>query len=98
MNTSLRENFLQKLHRNPPLLLKKRRINRLIQVYQDLEKTLRSLKQNTNGMLESQTAINIRKLILQLSISKRRLERKIGNTLLIEKQHLKKRIKAVFDN
>jgi hypothetical protein len=36
----------------------------------------------------------VRKLIAQLSRSKRRIERKIGNTLLLEKQHLKRKIKT----
>ena len=74
-------------------------INELIRVYQDLERTLRGLKasleKNTENSLKQ---INVRALIVSLSRSKRRLERKIGNTLLLEKQHLKKKLRQITAN
>ena len=74
-------------------------LHELIRVYQDLEKTLRALKASAGRNLEgSLKEINVRKLIAQLSRSKRKLERKIGNTLLLEKQHLKRRLKEIASN
>lgn len=74
-------------------------INELIRVYQDLERTLRGLKASLERNAESSLKqINVRALIVQLSRSKRRLERKIGNTLLLEKQHLKKKLRQITSN
>ncbi len=95
MREIIKDGFLQRLYRTSPLLLRQPKIHNLVKIYQDLEKTLKSLRQTRGGGSMNETAINIRKLILQLTISKRRLERKIGNTLLLEKQHLKRRIRAV---
>lgn len=81
--------------------MKNRKINELVRVYHDLEKTLKLLRKNAerNLALESSLRhINVRKLIAQLSRSKRRIERKIGNTLLLEKQHLKRRIRELTDS
>jgi len=76
---------------------RKRKVNELVRVYQDLEKTLKALRENCErnlGLDSSLRHINVRKLIVQLSRSKKHLERKIGNTILLEKQQFKKRIKA----
>ncbi|MBI4405514.1 MAG: hypothetical protein HY537_15230 [Deltaproteobacteria bacterium] len=82
-------------------LPRKPHISRLLRVYQDLERTLKSLKANHNShrtLSFSAKGINIRKLITQLSRSKRRLERKIGNTILLEKQQLKRKIRVFASN
>ncbi len=72
------------------------KLHELIRVYQDLEHTLQGLRRSVEKNAEhSLRNINVRKLMVQLARSKRRLERKIGNTLLIEKQHLKKRLHAI---
>jgi hypothetical protein len=93
------ESFLHKIYSTSPHRLRGSKINELIRVYQDLEKTLRGLKDTAGKSAESSLRqINVRKLIVQLSRSKRRLERKIGNTLLLEKQHLKKRIRNIASN
>ncbi len=81
--------------------MKNRKINELLRVYHDLEKTLKQLSASAEKNLHIESSlrqINVRKLINQLSRSKRRLERKIGNTLLLEKQHLKRRLKALTSN
>ena len=70
------------------------KIGNLVRVYQDLERTLRNLKQvhRGNGSVPN---INLKKLINQLSVSKKRMERKIGNTVLLEKQNFKNRIRSI---
>ena len=94
-----KESFLKKIYETSPSLLKRRRLTELVKVYQDLEKTLKHLKESAGRTTETSLShINVRKLIVQLSRSKRRLERKIGNTLLLEKQHLKKRIRNLASN
>ena len=68
----------------------------LIRVYHDLEKTLKGLRKRVEkNSPHGLSNINVRALIHQLTRSKRQLERKIGNTLLLEKQHLKRRLKAM---
>jgi len=93
-----KESFLRKIYQTSPVLLKKRKLNELVRVYQDLEKTLKNLKKSAERAETTLGHINVRKLISQLSRSKRRLERKIGNTILLEKQHLKRRIKVLTSN
>ena len=75
------------------------KLDELVKVYEDLEKTLRGLKRTvklsgSNPMMQ----INLRKLISQLSKSKRQIERKIGNTLMHERAHLLQRIGRFKDN
>lgn len=72
----------------------KHRLIELIRVYQDLERTLRELKAvaGSGGHLAALKHIDVRSLIKRLSNSKRRLERKIGNTLVLETDHMKRRI------
>lgn len=88
---------MRKLYETSPKILRAPRIAELVRVYHDLEKTLTGLKRSYNKIqsCESVGAINLMKLIEQLSRSKRRLERKIGNTILLEKQQLKRRIRAI---
>jgi hypothetical protein len=79
----------------------KARLGELIRIYQDLEKTLRGLKRRYEKYEKHDARfahLDLRKLISQLSRSKKRLERKIGNTLLLEKQHLKRRLKVITDS
>jgi hypothetical protein len=66
----------------------------LIRVYQDLELTLRDLKRASDKprAVCGIQYIDVRSLIRQLSRSKTRLERKIGNTLLLETDQIKRRI------
>jgi len=74
-------------------------LHELVRVYHDLERTLQSLRRTVERNAEhSLKNINVRKLMVQLARSKRRIERKIGNTLLLEKQHLKKRLQALTAN
>ena len=65
----------------------------LVRVYEDLEKTLKSLKASSSEKIEGPYAINLRKLVEQLSRSKKRIERKIGNKILLERQNLKRKMK-----
>lgn len=75
------------------------KLSELLRVYQDLEKTLRELKAvagSRAGLGSALKHIDVRGLIRQLSVSKRRLERKIGNTLLLEKAHIRRRIQSLL--
>jgi hypothetical protein len=90
--------LLEKVYDNSTLALKSKKIEELIRVYQDLEKTLKSLKASYEQNSAHSNYINVKKLIDQLSRSKKKLERKIGNTVLLEKQHFKKRLKAIASN
>lgn len=66
----------------------------LVRVYQDLERTLRELKSvaGSRASVSALKHIDVRHLIDRLSQSKKRLERKIGNTLVLETDHMKRRI------
>lgn len=87
---------MEKLRIQSSKIFQHAQVLKLIQVYQDLERTLRKLKkreaESKKGAGPIQP-INMYKLISQLSRSKKKLERKIGNTLLLEKQQLKRKIK-----
>lgn len=71
-----------------------KKLEELVRVYEDLENTLKILRRK--GLTERSPLhqINVRKLVAQLSRSKRRLERKISNTILLEKQVLKRRLRS----
>ncbi len=75
-----------------------RGLGELLRVYQDVERTLKSLRASAGPLDPSQYPINLKKLITQLSRSKRQIERKIGDTLFQEKQNLKRRFKAFTSN
>lgn len=75
------------------MIIKKPRIEQLLRVYEDVESLLRTLKQKESQMRGAH-AIDVRKLIEQLARSKKRLERKIGNTLLLEKHNIKRKIRG----
>jgi len=77
---------------------RKIKLDELVKVYHDLEKTLRGLKAMAERAECHLGTINVRKLITQLSLSKRRIERKIGNTLLLDKRHLKRRFTDLASN
>lgn len=92
----IKDSFLKKVTDRSPLPLTKDPVAELIRVYQDLERTLRDLKKTYDeSAVTSIQYINVKKLIEQLSRSKKKLERKINNTLLLEKQQLKRRFKAL---
>lgn len=69
-------------------------VNELLRVYEDLEKLIQSLTKPS--VKEDEQPINVKKLIEQLSDSKLRLERKIGNTLLLEKDQLRYRLRSLM--
>lgn len=75
-------------------ITRKRNLLELVRVYQDLERTLRELKSvaESHARATPLKHIDIRQLIDRLSQSKRRLERKIGNTLALETDQMKRRI------
>lgn len=70
-----------------------KRLSDLVSVYEDLEKTLKGLR--TSSLLQGKNSlqeINIKKLITQLSKSKRKIERKISATLVNEKAQMRSQI------
>lgn len=76
-------------------------ISDLMKVYQDVERTLKGLRETaerTFGGENSLAHINLKKLINHLTDSKLDLEQKIGDTLLHEKQLLKRRLKTLASN
>lgn len=76
------------------IINKKRNLQELVRVYQDLERTLRELKSlaGNHARISPLKHIDMRHLIDRLSQSKRRLERKIGNTLSLETDQMKRRL------
>lgn len=75
----------------------KESMSELIRVYQDLERTLKNLRQLApNGPQAAVRQVNLPRLIDQLSQSKRRIERKIRNTLLLEKEGLKRNLRHMM--
>lgn len=98
MRPQFKNTFLRTISETSPRVLKRPGISELVKAYEDLEKTLRVLKANCERNFVGESSlrhINVRKLITQLSRSKKKLERKIGNTILLEKQSLKKRVRAL---
>ena len=96
-----KRSFLRNVYSSSPKLLKRQGVLELVRAYEDLEKTLKGLKKTYGNahMLESSIhSINVKKLIDQLSRSKKKLERKIGNTLLLEKQQWEKKFRAMTSN
>jgi hypothetical protein len=73
---------------------RKRKLLELVRVYQDLERTLRELKlvAGSRPRISPLKHIDVSHLIDRLSQSKRRLRRKIGNTLVLETDQMKRRI------
>jgi hypothetical protein len=70
-----------------------KKLNELVGVYEDLEKTLKGLR--ASAILHGSNSlkqINLHKLIAQLSKSKRKIERKISSTLVHEKAQLSYRL------
>jgi len=74
------------------MVIRKSKLEQLLRVYEDVESVLRNLRQK-EGQMDESSSIDVRKLIEQLARSKRRIKSKIGNTLLLEKQNIKRRIK-----
>lgn len=71
------------------------KVNELLRVYEDLEKTLKGLRAAA-GADNSIHNINLKRLVKQLSASKRKLERKISSTLLMERQQWQTRLRKVL--
>jgi hypothetical protein len=71
-----------------------RKLLELVRVYKDLERTLRELKSVSGARTDRSVLkhIDVGALIHRLSQSKRRLERKIGNTLILETDQMKRRL------
>ncbi len=77
--------------------MKSPKMDQLLRVYEDLEGVLKHLKKEgeRRSQFGSHHSIDIRKLVDQLSRSKKKLERKIGNKLLLEKQTIKRRLRLI---
>jgi len=88
-------NFREKTSSRSAMILKNTKLNELIRVYQDLERTLRALKANAERSVAAES-INIGKLIERLSRSKRKLEKKIGEALNAEKAQIRKRFNRLL--
>ncbi len=72
------------------------RLSDLMRVYEDLEDTLKGLRQMARKSSSMPlTQINLQKLITQMSKNKKRLERKIATTFLLETTYLKKRFGGI---
>jgi hypothetical protein len=91
--------LIEKLQKLPPRVWKSQKLLEWVNAYWDIEQTIEELKKaNANNKHFSAIQyINIKKLVEHLTQSKKRLERKINNKLLLEKQHLKRRIKKWSD-
>ena len=70
------------------------RLTEWVRTYLDLDKTMGALFHQSEK-LEPMLRINVTRLIQQLSASKRKLERRISNRLLLEKHHLGMKIKGL---
>lgn len=86
--------MLEKIYGRSSRAIKTKSIDELLRVYEDLERTLRSIRRAGENNVYP---INVRKLIDQLSRSKKRIERKIGNKILLKRQNLRRRIKRLAD-
>lgn len=89
--------MLDRIYDRSSKVIKGKRMDDLIRVYEDLEKTLKTIRDTAGEGGAAAYPINVRKLIQQLARSKKRLERKIGNKILLERQNLKRRIKRFAD-
>ncbi len=67
-----------------------KRLGDLIHVYHDLESLITSI--NKSAIPHS---IDVQKLLRQLQTSRRKLERRICNTLLLETRGIKKRLRRI---
>lgn len=84
--------MLEKLYERSSRTIRTKGVDELVRVYEDLERTLKSL---SKGSTAAGYPINLRKLVEQLSRSKKRLERKIGNQLLLKRQNIRRKIKRI---
>lgn len=75
-------------------------LEELLELYSDLERTLRQLghsTKNTARVGTSKAAIDMRKLVRELSRAKVEVEQRIQNTLLVEGDKLKRRIESATE-
>lgn len=71
------------------------KVTELVKVYRDVERLLSKLKKSIENSPSEDPPIDLYKLMERLNQSKKKLERKIGNTILLEKQQIRKRFKKV---
>ena len=72
-------------------------LEELLELYSDLERTLRRLGDDTRKTARAggiKAAIDVRKLVRELSRAKIAVEQRIHNKLLIERDRLRRRIEA----
>lgn len=72
-------------------------LQELLELYSDLERTLRRLGEDTKRTAREGTAkaaIDMRKLVRELSRAKVEVEQRIQNKLLVERERLRKKIEA----
>ena len=67
----------------------------LVKVYEDLENLLKALRQKGDSLTDEVRQLNIKDLRVQLARTKTILERKIGNTVLLETQNLKRKLRNI---
>lgn len=94
----MKRTLLKRISDSSPSVLNRPSVLELIRAYEDFERTLKDLKKTCEKNLLTDSSlgqINVRKLIEQLSRSKKKLARKISNTILLEKQSLQKRISSL---
>lgn len=90
--------MLEKLYGRSSKIVKAKGVEELVRVYEDLERTLKGICDvSVGGTADSNYPIDVTKLIDQLSRSKKRLERKIGNKILLRRQSLRRRIRRFAD-
>jgi hypothetical protein len=69
-----------------------KKLDELLRVYEDLEHTLKALTHAAERRAESSLKqINVKKLVSQLSHSKKKIERKLGSRFQIKKLSFKTR-------
>jgi hypothetical protein len=71
-------------------------LEELLELYSDLQRTLRRLSEGTRKTARAGTeraAIDVRKLVRELSRAKTEVEQRIHNKLLVEGERLKRRIR-----
>lgn len=72
-------------------------LEELLELYSDLERTLRRLGEDTKRTARAGTtkaAIDMRKLVRELSRAKVEVEQRIHNKLLVERDRLRRKIEA----
>jgi hypothetical protein len=85
--------LLARLAKVQPSLFRNGKLEELLRIYEDLEKLITHLGHQTGADRKyNPGGIDLVKLVRQLQASKRRLERRISNTFLLEKQEWRRKI------